>query len=341
MGAANITSLTETAIRYQKDLKMLPYAVLATELGRLGINLFPGVQNKDVITEFQRKQGIGKPYSTTVDPTNSAEIAKASERTLEVLAAYASVKDNIQNYQKVAVGPDVLLGKNQDKKHPWERVMLETIIRTFGEDILDALFGGKRDTSDQTPTGMFDGIDELIATDIAAGLIAAGQGNYKQVGSLAAPSGETDYACFTSLLDFWRQADPQLRAQKTLLMVPFDVATHMQDAVFNKFRYKPTTDDFNRVVLEGTNGNCQVVASNNMGTGDRLILTVPGNIDFGMDTLSDNEFVQVRTPYEDPNLVQMWIQGKYGMRIRSVHKKMFQISDGTPVHNILSGDYSS
>jgi hypothetical protein len=59
-----------------------------------------------------------------------------------------------------------------------------------------------------------------------------------------------------------------------------------------------------------------------------------------MDTLGDEAFVQVRNPYEDPNLVQFWIQGKYGTRIRELHEKAFQINEGSPVANTLSGDYS-
>jgi hypothetical protein len=61
MSTVDLTSLAETAIRRQKDLKMLPYAVLRETLGVHGINLLPGIQNKDVLTDFLRKAGIMKP----------------------------------------------------------------------------------------------------------------------------------------------------------------------------------------------------------------------------------------------------------------------------------------
>ena len=77
-----------------------------------------------------------------------------------------------------------------------------------------------------------------------------------------------------------------------------------------------------------------------MGTGQRIVLTAPGNMDFGMDTLGDETFVQVRNIYEDPNYVQFWIQGKYGTRIRSINEKVFQVNDGASVGAQLSGDYS-
>lgn len=338
MSKIDISSLTETAIRRQKDLKMLPYAVLREVLGFHGINLLPGIQNKDVLTDFLRKQGIMKPY--VVGNLDDAAPGKTQEMTLEVQTAYASVKDNIQNYKTVAVGPDVLLGKNKSKKHPWEMVMLTSIIRTFGEDILDCLFPGERDNNGTTPLDAFDGYDTLIDGFITAGLITGGKGNYVQTGTIAAPVNESDYSALTQLLAFWRSGHQQLRTKPSIMLIPFAMGDMYDDAYFNKFRNKPSVDEYGHTILHGTGGKCKLVRSAIMGTGQRIINTVPGNLDFGMDTLGDEDFVQVRTPYEDPNYVQFWIQGKYGTRIRSIHEKVFQVNEGTPVGLQLSGDYS-
>ncbi len=338
MSKVDITSLSTTAIRYQKDLKMLPYAVLKEALGVHGINMLPGIQYKDTITDFLRKQGIMKPY--VIGNLADAAPGKAQEMTLEVETAYASVKDNIQNYKTVTVGPDVLLGKNKSKKHPWELVMLQTIVRTFGEDILDCLFQGERDDAATTPLDAFDGFDTKINDFITAGLITGGKGNYVPTGTIAAPTSESDYAAFEALLDFYRSAHPLLRNKPANLLVPVAIADMYDDAHFNKFRYKPTTDEYGRTELTGSGGKCKIVRSNIMGTGQRIVLTAPGNFDLGMDTLGDEEFVQVRTPYEDPNYVQFWIQGKYGTRIRSIHEKVFQSNEGSAIGNQLSGDYS-
>jgi len=338
MSTVDISTLTATAVNRQKDLKMLPYAVLKEVLGIHGINLMPGVQYKDTITDFLRKQGIMKPYK--IGNLSNSEVGKAQEMTLEVQTAYASVKDNIQNYKTTIIGPDVLLGKNQSKKHPWEMTMLTTIVRTFGEDILDCLFQGERNDDGTTPLTAFDGYDTLIDDFITAGTITGGKNNYVETGTIAAPANESDFAAFTKLLDFWRAANQQLRNKPSHLLVPVAIADMYDDAFFNKFRSKPTTDDYGRTELYGTGGKCKIIRSSVMGTGQRIILTVPGNFDFGMDTMGDEDFVQVRTPYEDPNYVQFWIQGKYGTRIRSIHEKVFQVNEGSSVGQQLSGDYS-
>ena len=338
MSVVDISTLAATAINRQKDFKMLPYEVLANVLGIHGINLLPGVQYKDTITDFLRKQGIMQPY--VIGTLNNSDVGKAQEMTLEVKPAYASVKDNIQNYLTTIIGPDVLLGKNKTKKHPWEVTMISSIIKTFAEDILDCLFQGERDDSGTTPLDAFDGYDTKIDGFITDGTITGGKNNYRPTGSIIAPTSDTDYDAYEALLDFYRGGNAMLRNKESLLYVPVGIGDAYDDAHFNKFRNKPTTDEYGRVELTGSGGKCKIVRSNIMGTGQRIIQTVPGNFDFGMDSLGDESFVQVRNPFEDPNYVQFWLQAKYGTRIRSIHEKVFQVNEGSAVGVQLSGDYS-
>lgn len=340
MATVDITGLSETAKRIDKDLKMIPYAVMSQVLGLHGINLLPGIQNKDVITNFERKRGIARPYAVGQSEDNQ-DVGKAAERTLTVEKAYASVKDNINNYKTVAVGPSDLLGSNTRKQHPWEVSMLSAIVATFGEDLLDALFPGVRNTSDLSPLGCFDGFDHLIDDDITAGRIRESLGNIRNSGTIAKPSDNSDTNAFDYLLEFWRGAKPKLRERETVLLLPYGCADAYDSAYFNKFKYKPNFDSYGRSVLEGTGGKCLVIRSNIMGLGQRIVLTVPGNLDFGMNTMGDELFVQVRQPYVDPNEIQFWIQGDYGCRIRSVNANVFMINEGSPVAQALSGDYVS
>lgn len=336
----DLTLLQETAQRFDKDLKLLPVEKLRLEMGRLGITLYPNVQNKDVATNFERKGGILLPYTPTGTVTNK-DVGKALESILEVKTAYASVKDNIKNYQKYMVGPDDLLGKNQTKKHPWNMTMLWAIVSTFGEDLLDSLFPGARDDDGTTPQAAFDGYDTKIDAYIAAGTIAAAKGNYVATEVLTDPSDSSDTTAYDTLLNFWKAAHPALRRAQSRLLVPWDVYMAYNAAFFNKFKYAPPVDEYQRTYLHGTGNKCLLVPSDAMGTGDRVILTIAGNMHFGMNNQSDEQFVQVRDPYEDPNFKQFWIQGDYGTRILSVNEKVFQVNDGTPVANSLAGDYDS
>jgi len=332
MAANDLTSLTETAIRYQRDLQFLPYATMAPVLGQLGIRLFPGIQNKHVMTNYLRTAGIARPYvQGTVE---DSQLGKAEEKTLEIHLAYANVKDNIQNYKEISVGPDVLLGKNQSKRHPWQMVMLTSIIRTFSEDILDALFHGERDTTDRNPTGCFDGYNHLIDDGIAAGSVATAEGNYYETGAI------TSSNAYEKMLAMYRNAHPLLRQQRTIMIVPQNVADKYDDNYFTKYQYKPTLDNYGNAILDGSNGRCSIVPTPYQG-GSRIILTVPGNMHFGFDSMRDQTFVEVRKPYTDPNDIQFWIQAGYGTRIQSWHQKAFMVNDESASAVAYSGDYTS
>lgn len=336
MSAVNITGLQETAIKYQKDFKMLVYFVLAEELGKLGINLIQNVQNKITITNFLRKHGIAKPYDAA-NVGNSSEIAKVEEVTLQVEKAYASVKDSIQNYKTSVVGPDELLGKNKTKKHPWEKTMIQTIIKTFGEDTLDALFPAEYDKADQSPQGMFDGFETKIAAAIVSTAISVANGNLYTSGVIT--NAVINTLAFDKMLAFYRTSHPHLRKVPSILMCSNEMGDLYDDAYFNRYNKDPKNDEFGRTILSGSNGKCKIVRSPFMN-GQRMILTVPGNFYFGMDTMSDAEFVQVRYPYEDPNLVQFWLQADFGTMISSFNEKVFRCNEQVLTATTLSGDYA-
>ena len=60
-----------------------------------------------------------------------------------------------------------------------------------------------------------------------------------------------------------------------------------------------------------------------------------------MNTPGDQRFVQVRNPYEDPNIVQFWMQFESGTRVNSLNSKVLMVNQGTATANQLSGDYLS
>lgn len=341
MANITVTDLTRLAVKYQPDIKMLPYAVMAEALGQLGITLFPGVQYKDIIVSFLRKQGIAKPYTPGLTVLDS-EIGKVEESTLQVEKAYASVVDNIWNYvTKTLVTPDEMLGKNKTKKHPFEVETMMTIVRTFAEDVLDALFNGARDLSDQSPLGLFDGFETKVENAIIAGSISAGNGNYIDSSTLNAPTSVTDFDAYNHLEAWIRQANPYLLKNANLIITQ---ATfwNVMDALQNKTAGKANTIiDMETFLNSKCNSNIRIKPTLFAGSGDRAYLTAPGNMDFGMNTLGDEAFVQIRNIEKDPNIVNYWIQADYGVRWRSFHEKVFLTNAGSLTAGQLSGDYIS
>lgn len=343
MTAINVTSLQRANETYQKDFRLLPYALLIPVLQQLRISMLE-VDNKDIVIVKERNGGATMPYiAGNVGYKN--EIMRLLERELQTYMATTVIKDNITNYRSKKVLFDAAKNKinNKTKEHPLERDIIADQIIITGEDIIDALFHATRNTADRSPMGIMNGYNTIVDSMVVAGEISTAKGNLVNCGSLAAPGNGTDTTAFTSLRNWLRNIDPKWREKQVILYIPNNSLINVKDALENK---KTSYKDVNFASLltqlreDCSIPNLQIVSHYCLGTGDRLILTEPGNLDLGMNSFGDSEFVQVRNPYEDANEVQFWLQFEIGARIQKLHKRGFMVSDGTATANPLSGDYS-
>ena len=340
MAAVTVTSITNEAIKYQEELRYLPYKELLEVLPDEGIRLLE-VADRDIETTFERKRGGLRPY----DPAtiNYADLGKMGEMELQVNKCVYPIKDSILNYstKKILGKPQAGDGVNQTKKHPLEMLILREKGKTVGEDILDALYSGVRSVADQTPSGTMNGYDKLIDDAVTATTISLANGNLVNTGVLATPVDDTDTLAVDRLVLFVRAADRFLR-KNGLLKITANVYQFAIDALGNKIKNHSLVDNdmLERYINVQARAIIKLVVSDNMGTGTRVHLTTPDNFDLGMNTFGDWQYVQVRSIFEDPNLVQFWTQLNLGARIRGFHKKVFQVSEQAVAHADLSSDYS-
>ena len=347
MALVNVTSLQRAAEKYQKDMILLPYALLIPTLRELKISMLE-VDNRDIVIVRNRRGGLAKPYDLGGNnATLEEEISRMQERALDTEFAFCSIKDNIKNYKEKRVLFDASKDKlnNQTKKHPLEQEIISDQVITVGEDIIDSVFHSTRDAEDKTPMGMCDGIFTHMDNLAVAGAISEAKGNLVAIpaNGLNAPVDETDTKAYDTLVVWLRNVDPKWRNKAMALYMTTEVLFNVKDALQNKKRgiRDVTFNDVLTALREDCRlPNLQIVSHYALGTGDRLVLTTPGNFDLGMNTFSDAGFVQVRNPWEDPNFVQFWMQWQMGTRIKNLHKRGFMMSDGSVVSNELSGDYT-
>ena len=341
--AINIDNLKRAAEEYDPTLRMLPFLVLEEELTKLGITLLEvdGTHKKVI---FHRRGGLARPYvAGSENKVNNEEIGKAIERKLEPKDCYTALKDHILNYDTVRVisnsseKPDL-----QKKSHPQELLILNAKVRTVGEDIIDALYHAERDEEDGSPMGMFDGYNTIINKEITANEISTAKGNLVATGALAKPANADDTSAYDKLVAFIRSANPFLR-RHGWLYITNDALFHAMDALKNQLRYKDAMeyDIFVKHLAGQTKASgLKIVSEPCLGAGSRLMYTTPNNLDFGVGARSDHQFVSIRDPYEDPNIIQFWMQWKAGARIINIHQKEFQVNDQTNTSTEMSGDYS-
>jgi hypothetical protein len=347
-GLVNVEALNRASQKYQPVLQMLPFLVLQSVLDELEINLLE-VSSKDIAVQMLRKGGVSAPYIATNsedEHITADELGKFVERVLTVDPCVAVIKDHIMNYKdKLILNNDPGSQKlnNKTKKHPLEYLFLQEKVKTIAEDIIDALFFAERNTDDKSPMGMFNGYNTILDALIVAGEIAAAKKNLVATGDISSPEDAGDTDAYDQLVHFLRSANPFLR-KNGVLYATNNLLFYAMDALGNKIRYKGSMEyEIFLSHLKGTTQmpNLRIITHAALGSGDRLILCKPRNFDFGMNTKGDEQFVQVRNPYKDPNFVQFWTQWDAGTRIMALHPKEFQMNDGTNTGLAMSGDYNS
>ena len=344
--SVSIESLQRENVNYQPVLQNLPALLLEPVLALLHANLLE-VEGEDRRTNIRRKGMLMGPYVPGTSGASEKEIMKIIESSLKVDKCYIGLKDYIGNYKAKKVlsnqGEKI---DNKSKKHPLEQEILNKQVTTFIEDFVVSMFHAERDDSGKTPLDSFDGLYTKLALLIAAGEISTAKGNLIETGAFVTPANSDDIAAYTKIVAWFEAFNPFLKNVQFDWHVPQTVLSYIKKAYKNKVKaFKdPTLEE----VLQAIKDDAMLsyvpnaIYSPILGTGQRMTATIPGNIDIGMNTKSDTQFVQVRSPYEDPNFVQFWIQGDFGTRWNDWHSKIFACNEQSSVANILlAGDYQS
>jgi len=339
MSAIDFSQLQQDIVRFQPDLRTLPYIALDEFVNRLNIRLLEGIIGKDEEQELQIKGGLLRPY---VDGAVSYDtsLGRIRKFVLEPKPIYYALRDNRMNYRTKHI-VNLQPTDNQTKQHPLAGTMVDGIIRSFADDLMYAFWCAVYDPNDQSPGGAFDGIYKKITDYIASGDISQANGNLVPTGPIQPPTSNTDTSAIDKLVDFVKKAHYLLRGNGVLYM-PFSVYTAAIQAYENKVANRP--DDISAIenyINVRTNGNIRIVVSEHMGNGDLIILATRRHriFDLGVNTRGDFDFVQLIQDNDDPNVWKFWIQAEADTRIRGLNRKIFQINDGNYNCVFDTGDY--
>jgi len=337
MALITTSGITQAAVEYQNKLRYFFYLVLMERVAALNWNV-QEVDKKDVASYFIRKGGLIRPYLPG-SLGKLANLGEFKESPLIVEKSYGQFDDNVQNYVDKKVISAAGTAGNQQKKHPLERLILEQGTRTVGEEVLSAIYHGVRDTADQTWQGTVTGYHKIISAAIVSGEIATGNGNYKATGAIAAPATGTDTDAYDKVVDFLSAAHFSLKNQRVILEMSNNTYKYARQALRNKFAGKILKPD----LLEELRDDCrmpflEISTSVEYGEGNRLVLSLPGLRDLGVNSRGDFTFVQVRQIDADPNIINFWWQYDSGVRILTLNKKAFLTNDGTITGTAIVGD---
>ena len=305
------------------------------------------VKGKDKEISTRRKAGVLRPYVPGLTLGEQQELVKFFEAVLKPELTYSELNDNITNYrEKNVISNQGEMLDNKSKKHPLELLILKDIVTSYTEDVIFTMFFAERDTNVASPltsyTGFFPKLDLLLT----AGEIAATKGNFVTTGAFNTSAqegiGSDGNNNYDRLVEFVKSGHPLLRKGEVLLYAAENPLSAARDGLRRKMQYVeyPSTEQMLEKLRSDANSPGLKLATHEaLGTGNKLMLTKPGMLDFGVGEQDDKNFVQVRNPYKDPNEVQFWIQNGYDTRFKDIHEKVFQTNEQTNTGLDLAGDY--
>ena len=343
----NVSSLQRSSEEYDSVLRTLPFRDLRPRLLEMGFRFLSSDKELRQVN-FERKGGIARPYTIGDEtPTGLAAngLGRVKESILEPEWGFTSLVEDIMNYEDVNIVGNASEHVNPEtKKHPHEFMIMSNVVKTLDEDLLDAIYFAERDEADASPLGLCDGINYLADALVSSGEISAAKGNLYVTGDIVDVTDETDTTPYVTIRDALRAANWGLKRGGAILKMSETLYYYVMNGLTNKLTYKPTNGfEVLQEILRGEANfpGLRVSVEPEMGTGTRFYLTKPDNFDFSLWMDASSRFVQVRNPFENPNLVQFWSQWKTGARIRVHHAKEFMMNNATAAGQLLSGDYYS
>lgn len=304
-------------------------------LEQLGINVITGVQFKNTKYVLNRKGGTTR--RKVVGGTMNNTVGYLEERPLEAYLAWNKYMDNQDRYIET---PIYKPGNAAAFRYPLSEVAMQATLMNYTEDLTQCLFFGDVDSTNPA-MALYDGFHTLLAKDILSGRISVANKNLVKIGALDEPTTTNDFAAWTEVENFRKGWSTALKRNNVIVLCSSDAAIAIATAYSNKHGNNLEVDYLD-------NGNFKVkewpkvtfAPSDDFGKGDRLIATLPGNLEYGVDSNSNQNHVIIKEGSDNDLLdLQIQVQSVQGCRVVNVNPNAFCMTDAAIEGEYWSGDY--
>lgn len=304
----------------------------------LGFNVLTGIQYKDAIIKHVRRGGTGRAYKPGVS-VHKADLGALVERELEVKLSKGLYPDNIQLYREKVPFEDIKADINAAQN---TRIQIDAIEKQFSEDLLANIFLGKWDPNADDSMHMMDGICTILQRFINTGEISTMRGNLQPMLAIDADTDPKDaYAIVKEWTSRW---STKLKAARRTtgvdLYLTDEVFDLVQEGYLHTYEHRQMDDieaaDYQFLGMRGIHFKPTCL----LGHGSRMIATIPGNFDFGLDSENDMSSIKITEDVEDPNFIFFHVQSATGTRVRFIESDCLCINDQSSVADeTLLGDF--
>ena len=272
--------LAKSAVKYRKELLMMPVLALGTTLQHMTQR--PGVRGKEVVGEMSGDIELG-PYDEGREDTDGVSI---DPRTLETFLGSVVKKFSPNSVWQTVYGNLITKGealKNVDIA----RQVLAFLTAKMGANLNASIWNAKRNDSGTKTKELFNGFDTITKTEMDATKISADSGNLFTIEAISKDN------AVDVLKSFYRAAHPVLRETQTKLFIPQGVYDHYVDDYQATVGHVPYNTSFEKTFLEGSNNRCELVPLANKSGSPFIHLTTKSNMLVGFGNGADKENITV------------------------------------------------
>lgn len=308
-----------------------PTFLNANVLSMLGINALTGVQFRDSQLVYVREAGTTRRYDSQKKLKSTA--GKLIERKLEVTLSWNRYVDNVQNYREKE---PFRINSDNTFNAPNSELAIRSIVASYNEDVFACLFHGDKEGINEA-LSLYDGFYKHIKN-------AINKGELKVVNGANIIPGATDKASNWHSFKAWINALPtRLKAAPELVVLMTDESYgEIIEGYMSVYNHLTNINDVDRPDFRFTTmPNVKCVHHPVLGKGSFMVATLPGNLDFGVDSLNNQTAVFCEKNPEDLNEYMFQIQSAQGTRVRRLEEAAIAVNNAdmnTPLLDI-QGDY--
>lgn len=339
-----LNNLQHIADKFEPNVIQGPAYFAPEVMERLRINVITGVQFKNTKVVLARKGGTTRRKVVGKEVEN--KIGYLMERPLVAKLTMNRYKDNRDNYIETPF--PIADASATAFSYPLSEAAFEAVMKNYSDDLLANMFFGdmaNEDVEDMEYLSLYDGYHTLINADIAAGLISEANGNLIPCEAIDVPTDVDDFAAWTAFYGWYSKWSKALQRQEVVVYCSVKTGMAIATAYTNKFHGNATvvtyTDDGDFKVKELP--KVTFIPTPDWGEGDRMVATIPGNFEYGVDTLNSHNNIYVQQGSDrDAEDIIFQVQSVQGERVLNVLPSVFAVSTGSianPDNVTKTGDY--
>lgn len=274
--------LATSANKYRKELLMM--AIIALERSTQHMTVRMGIQGKETVGEMSGGTEIG-PYNS--DRIDSDKISIVG-RELETFFG-SVIKEFEPNQVLGSIYGSLTNSGDALKNTQIAKYVIAFVMKQISKNLNKSLFSAVRNATGTKTKDLFNGFDTIADTEITAGNIATAKNNLFNVTTAIDKNNAVDV-----LKEIYRNASDELKDEEHVKMfIPRyaydayvdDYQSTVGAVVYNK--------SFEKTVLEGSNGSCELVPLASKKDSNLIQLTTKGNMLVGCDQMGNKEKLNV------------------------------------------------